>query len=487
MVRTGRKSRPRRSARPSTARPGASSSCSGWTAPSGRSSAPPRTTATAAPRSTFTVKGSRFYRLVGDVVAGTKGATSPATRFTKGPKKLGKKVLYVNTDEFKDPVVRKAPYEANAVLVTDGQITKPFRVDEFAVRGNTTATKIKKPYKMKFKKARRPFGLPEDKTWVLLANFQDRTLVRNQIAYDVGAGLDGLRWTPRGTFVELYLNGDYRGAYQLSESIKIDKNRINIDKYKGIVVEVDKHYEDDGVPGFFGDHKIPYAFKDPDERKKGKEHEEGITDDKIAGMKSRILAFEKVLYGSNFKDPDEGWTKYLDIDSAVDFYLAKEFTKENDSDFYRSTFFYIPDYTSSSKFVMGPIWDFDRSAGAKPDAVETRTTIASPKGWWLRGKGSQHHSTTRTHWYVQLFQDPVFVKALKKRWAEKRGFFKDIADHGVEREAAKVGVAAKNDRALFGAIDSGRLAARAPTYAGEIAYLKDWYQKRFAWMDSKLR
>ena len=58
-------------------------------------------------------------------------------------------------------------------------------------------------------------------------------------------------------------------------------------------------------------------------------------------MKSRILAFEKVLYGSDFDDPEDGWTKYLDIDSAVDYYLAKEFTKENDSDFYRSKFFYI--------------------------------------------------------------------------------------------------------------------------------------------------
>ena len=119
--------------------------------------------------------------------------------------------------------------------------------------------------------------------------------------------------------------------------------------------------------------------------------------------------------------------------------------------------------------------------------METRTTIASPKGWWLRGNGSQHHSTTRTHWYVQLFKDPVFVDAVKKRWAEKRGFLKDIVDHGIEREAAKVGPAAGNDRRMFGAIDSGRLAARATTYKGEIAYLKDWYQKRFAWMDSKLR
>ena len=438
----------------------------------------------------FDVKGSRFYRLVGDIIKGTKGATSPATRFTKGPKKLGQNVLYVTVDDFKDPVVKGADYEANAVMVTDGQATKPFRVDEFAVRGNSSAPKIKHPYKIKFKKNRRPFGLPEDKTWILLANYGDRSLIRTALGYDMGAGLDGLTWTPRGTFTELYVNGDYKGSYQLSESIKIDKNRINIDKEKGIIVEIDKHYADDGIPGFFGDHQIPYALKDPDERKKGKEAEEGITDDKIARFKSRILAFEKVLYGKNYKDPKTGWTRYLDLDSAVDYYLVKEFTKENDGDFYRSNFFYMPDYTDpDSKFYMGPVWDFDRSAGSKPELGEggATTTVARPTGWWLRGNSSPNHSTSKTHWYVQMTKDPVFLAALKKRWAEKRGFFKDLADHGVEREAAKVGIAAKNDRARWGPDSPQRLPARSSTYNGEITFLKDWYQKRFAWMDSKLR
>ncbi|MGH3474981.1 MAG: CotH kinase family protein [Aeromicrobium sp.] len=436
----------------------------------------------------FKLKGSRFYRLVGDVIAGTKGATSPATRFTKGPKKLGQNVLYVTVDDFKDPVIKGTEYEANAVMVTDGQATKPFRVDEFAVRGNSSAAKVKHPYKIKFKKARRPFNLPEDKTWILLANYGDRSLVRTALGYDMGAGLDGLSWTPRHTFTELYINGDYKGSYQISESIKIDKNRVNIDKKKGVIVEVDKHYADDGIPGFFGDHKLPYAMKDPDERKKGKDADEGITDDKIAAFKSRILDFEKVLYGKNFKDPETGWTRYLDLDSAVDYYLVKEYSKENDGDFYRSNFFYIPDYTNTDKpFFMGPVWDFDRSAGSKPDVTDSGTTIASPKGWWLRGNGSPNHSTDKTHWYVQMTKDPVFLEALEKRWAEKRGFFKDLADHGVEREAAKVGVAAKNDRARWGPDSPRRLPARASTYEGEVAFLKQWYQQRFAWMDSQLR
>jgi hypothetical protein len=436
----------------------------------------------------FEAKGSHFYRLVGDVIGGTQGATSPAEKFARGPKKLGPNVIYITVEGGKNPIVKGADYKANAVLVTDGEPSKPLRVDEFEVRGNSSADKVKHPYKMKFKKSRRPFNLPEDKTWILLANYGDRSFVRTALGYDLGAGLNGLNWTPRSAFTELYVNGEYVGSYQISESVKIDKNRINIDKEKGIVVEVDKHFKEDHVPGFYGDHKIPYAFKDPDERKKGKDAEEGITDAKVTGIKSRILDFEQVLYGSDFKDPENGWTKYLDLDSAVDYYLVKEFTKENDGDFYRSNFFYTDDYTSpDSPFFMGPVWDFDRSAGSKPDQSESGTTIASPTGWWLRGHGSPNHSTDKTHWYVQITKDPVFLDALKKRWAEKRGFFKDIADHGVEREAAKVGVAADNDRIRYGPDSPQRLPARATTYKGEIAYLKDWYQQRFAWMDNQLR
>ena len=436
----------------------------------------------------FDVEGTRFYRLVGDVIKGTEGATSPTEKFSKGPKKLGPNVIYVTVEGGKNPIIKGEDYKANAVLVTDGEPSKPLRVDEFEVRGNSSAAKVKHPYKMKFKKSRRPFNLPDDKTWILLANYGDRSLVRTALGYDIGAGLNGLDWTPRSTFTELFINGDYVGSYQLSESVKIDKNRINIDKERGVVVEVDKHFREDHVPGFYGDHQIPYAFKDPDERKKGKDAEEGITDAKVDGITTRIRDFEKVLYGDDFADPEGGWTKYLDLDSAVDYYLVKEFTKENDGDFYRSNFFYTDDFSSpDSPFFMGPVWDFDRSAGSKPDQTESGTTIASPIGWWLRGHGSPNHSTDKTHWYVQMTQDPVFLDALEKRWADKRGFFKDIADHGVEREADKVGVAADNDRTRWGPDSPQRLPARATTYAGEIAFLKNWYQQRFAWMDSQLR
>lgn len=441
-------------------------------------------------RTSFDLEDEKMsFRFVAEGIDGSPGTKSRVQSFKPGPKTIGNDVIYLTTDTGKDPIVKGESFKGKALIVADGEATRPLDLEEVSVRGNSTADKVKHPYKLKFDHKQTPFGMPKDTTWLLLANYGDWSLVRTGIGFDVGRKLDGLEWTPEGHFAELYVNGVYKGSYQLIQSIKIDKDRVDIKKKKGVVIEIDPHFEEDGVPGFYGDHKLPYAFKVPDERKKkkdGSESKKGITDDKVAVMKKRILAFEKVLYGPDFKDPKTGWTKYLDLDSAVDYYLVKEFTKENDGDFYRSNFFYVHDYTDpKSKFFLGPVWDFDRSAGAKPFNAKSGTTIAEPTGWWLRGNGSPNHSTSKTHWYTQITKDPVFLKALSDRWAQQRSVFKDIADNDAERLSAALGPAPANDRALWGTF-TDRYEAHASTYKGEIAYLKGWYQARFKWIDSQL-
>ncbi|MCW2800692.1 MAG: hypothetical protein JWQ70_2164 [Aeromicrobium sp.] len=437
----------------------------------------------------FPMSGTKSYRFVGAALKGAPAVYSPTESFAKGPAKLSKNVIYITTDDRKDPEIKGKAQKGKALIVADGQATRPLDVAEFADRGNSSADKIKKPYKLKFDHKQSPFGFPKDKSWILLANYGDRTLVRSGVAWDVNSVLDNLKWTPRNEFAELYLNGRYEGSYQLVESIKVNKHRINISKKNGVVIEIDPHFKKDGVPGFFGAHLIPYAFKVPDERRKnadGTEDLEEVTDAKVAGMKKRILDFEKVLYGPNFKDPKTGWTKYLDLDSAVDYYLLKEFVKENDGDFYRSNFFYTDDYRDpKAKFFMGPGWDFDRSAGAKPFNAVSGTTIAEPTGWWLRGHGSPNHSTDKTHWYIQITKDPVFLEALSARWLQVRDKLKTIAYHDPELLAAELGPAAADDRARWTS-NSQRYEPHASTYPGEIDYLTNWYIARYKWIDSQL-
>ena len=135
------------------------------------------------------------------------------------------------------------------------------------MRGNSTADKPKKPYKFKFDKKQKPFGMAEDKTWVLLANYIDWTMLRSKVAWNVGKQLDGLKWTPDSKFAELFINGKYIGSYQLAESIKISPARANINAETGQIIENDPHWASDGVPGFKGASGMNYSWKDPDEFK----------------------------------------------------------------------------------------------------------------------------------------------------------------------------------------------------------------------------
>ncbi len=463
---------------------------------------------------TSPVNGSKSYRIAGDAVDPTPGVVySPTVPFTPGPSTLGTNVIYATTDSGGTPTKKGVDYTGTATLVSGETVTEPLDLETIAVRGNSSAKKDKKPYKLKFESKQKPFGMKNDKTWILLANYQDRTLVRSKVAWDLGEELGGLEWNPDSVFTELFLNGKYLGSYQLVQSIKIDNKRVDVDEITGQILEWDPHWKDgDGTFGFTSFSGQDVSFKDPDEYKQLEPGDdgypgpdpEGLSDAKRAALKTKVNNFEKVLYGSDKKrswsgttndtyapgDPND-WTTYLDMDSAVDYYLAQEFTKDQDADMYRSNFFYTDnvDPASSDKFFMGPLWDFDRSAGA---VTGGSTSIASTSGWWVRGTGSPAHNTNKIHWYTRLIKDPRFLDALEARWAEKRSVFQAVGATGVDGIVSSIGGSptlgakvAANDLAVWGRGGS-RYSFHTSSYAKEIAWVKNWYTKRYQWMDSQL-
>jgi hypothetical protein len=437
---------------------------------------------------------SGSYRLVGAPVArdvegkDLPGATSGTASFKVGPTSLGRHVLFVTTDSGRTPKKKGVDYPGTAAPDDAPAV----EIETIAVRGNSTAKFPKKSYKLKFADSQAPFGLPKGKTFALLANYNDHSLVRTAVGMTQAAKLEGLRWTPHRTFAELFLNGRYLGSYEVIETKKNDA-RVPIDPETGVIIEINPRPLK-GLPGLFqGAHNSWYAFKDPDQTAKlddGTLDPAGVTPAKTAAMKKRIKRFESVLYGKGYTDPVNGWRKYLDEESAVDFYLENEFIKNWDGDFFLSTFFYTEDYADpAARFFMGPIWDLDRSAASKTD--DGNNPVVSPKGWWLDGSGVAHsssHDVHKKHWFTRITKDAKFQEALKARWTEKRSTFKAVGDEGVEAAAREVGTqAAANDRAMWQSSQPDiRYLPRAKTYAGEIAYLKKWYQARYRWMDGKL-
>ncbi len=433
------------------------------------------------------------------------------------PAQLGNNILYVMTDKRKVPTTKGVEDPGTAAWSTNGGSTLSgvFDLETLAVRGNTTANLSKKPYKLKFMVKQSPFGLDADKTWVLLANYNDRSLVRTFSAFDLGSKQNGLAWTPKGTYTELFVDGKYQGSYQLIQSIKLDKKRVNVDKKTGQIIEFDPWWREDGVPGMEGKGvyaRLDYSWKDPDTYSADPED---LNSTKVSDMKKKIRNFEDVLYGKNVttgsatkrnwktyrpSSPANDWMTYLDLNSAVDYYLIKEFTKDTDADMYRSNFFYTNnvDPGSPDKFFMGPVWDFDRSAGARNSS--TMPTLDKTYGWRLRGE-DKYHNTSQIHWYIQLTSDPRFLAALKTRWAAKKAEYAAVgggggAGNGTDTVTrglqalgggdATVGNQVVNNDKVKWPNKSDRLSPRTSNYTAELVWLRNWYHARYVWMDSQL-
>ena len=214
--------------------------------------------------------------------------------YTLRVRNTGLPVVRLNTSSRVEPKDRTTWLEGSTLRIEKADGTVDYE-GSLAVRGrgNGTWAMPKRPYALKLDKKSMILGMPKHKRWVLLANWGDRTLLRNVAAFWLSNQTESLLWAPRGRFVELVLNGEYRGNYYLCEQIKIDENRINIpemDDFEedpaaieagGFHLEIDpydqgnrswsneygRYYSwSEETPKFITDRfHLPISFKEPDE------------------------------------------------------------------------------------------------------------------------------------------------------------------------------------------------------------------------------
>lgn len=265
-------------------------------------------------------------------------------------------------------------------------------------RGNSTWGYEKKPYNIKFDKKQEVMGMPKHKRWCLLANYMDRTLLRNRVAYYL-AEQTSLAWTPRCEFVELILNGEHLGSYLVAEHIKVDENRVNITEMEptdnsgdaitgGYMLELDFHFDNEWQ--WYGASGTPFAVKYPEE--------EDLTTQQLEWIKSYITEVESVLYGAIFADPQNGYAKYIDMQSFVDYWLIYEICVNHELANPGSVYL---TKERNGKLKAGPVWDFDWG---------TFSYNASPQAQW-------NLFMTGAWWYSRLFKDEKFMTLASERWA----------------------------------------------------------------------
>lgn len=258
-------------------------------------------------------------------------------------------------------------------------------------RGNSTWWRTdwpKKPYRLKFNEKVSLLGEHKDKSWVLLANFADKSLLRNHIAFFMGT-ISNIEYTSSSHFVELYLNGRYDGTYELCEKLKISDHRVAVGD-DGFLLEVDaRAIEEDDSPYFY-----IYSLDSPVNIK---EPETQYNDANFNYIENYLAKVDNALYGFYFKESSKGWQNYMDIDSFVDWYLINEIAHNTDAQMLSSCYMNLK---RGEKLKMGPLWDFDLAFG------NTDYWKRGPEGFWVKD----------ADWFSRLFEDPAFVERVKERF-----------------------------------------------------------------------
>jgi spore coat protein CotH len=401
---------------------------------------------------------NNFTDVVSYVLKAEDGAeytyTTDLTYFTGLP------VVYLNTLG-NGPIVSKDDYIDGTVSVEGGRNFPDIAERDMEIRGRGNSTWFlhpKKPFQMKMADKDEFLAMPEDKKWLFLAEYSDKTMLRNTIAFEMGY-ISTLDWTPKTSFAEVFLNGSYNGTYNITQKVEEDGDRVALGD-TGFLLEIDQLERLDADDVYFYTDHFLINIKEPDL--------DG-DDEQTTYITDHINEFETTLYSSNFADPIDGYAKYIDLDSFIDWYLISEITKNVDSRFFSSIFFTV---IPGEKIKMGPLWDFDISFG-NVDYADSEFT----SGFWVKFNP----------WFSRLFEDRGFVDKVKNRFAYFRANEALIIEK-INAHADRLKWSQQENDQKWQTL--GIYVWPNPiffdTYDEEVEHLKTWYSQRMDWLDDAL-
>lgn len=367
-------------------------------------------------------------------------------------------VLWIETENRTAITSKKEYLNAHLKLVEDVNTKGAGETTELdgkiKGRGNSTWEMPKKPYAIKFDSKESFFDEPKDKSWVLLANYSDKTSLRNATAFYMGR-ISNLAYTPRFYFVDVMLNGRYNGTYQLGDKLKISKNRVDVGD-DGFLLEIDAKADTDEVTFNVSQISQPINIKEPDVE---------INDDNYNYIKGYMSAAADALFSDGFKDLENGWQKFMDMDSFVDWYLINEIARNNDASFYSSCYMNLK---RGGKLKMGPLWDFDIAFGN----INYNSSFKTD-GFRIKNVA----------WYKRLFQDPAFVAKVKERFNYFYNKQSEIMNE-INRNAQYLRYSVIENNNKWGTLYTNTWPNYDiwGNYQNEVQSMKLWLQKRFEWL-----
>jgi subtilisin-like proprotein convertase family protein len=338
-------------------------------------------------------------------------------------------------------------------------------------------------------------GMPKEHDWILSASYTDKTHLRNVLAYKLYT--DFGRYAARTRYCELVIDGQYQGVYVLMEKIKEDKNRVNIAKLNtwenagdsltgGYIIKIDKTTGSGGAgwtspfpPAVHPNGQkiyFQYDYPDPD----------SITPQQKNYIQQYVDSFEITLTGPNFADPVDGYAKYCDVNSFIDYFILNEISTNIDG--YRlSTYLYKDKFSKGGKLTIGPPWDYDIAwLNADYCGSPSYTNWAYKFGDICSGDNWEI-----PFWWDRFMQDTNFTNQLKCRWMQLRSTVLDTSyiNAYIDSTAGYLKEGTNRNFALWPILGVYVWPNPSPiptSYQGEIDRLKQWIGDHMAWLDANM-
>lgn len=400
------------------------------------------------------------------------------------------------------------------VYDVNGRYTMASQTAGVRLRGNSTRNFPKKPFAIKLTKKQAIGDMPKHKRWVLLANWLDNSMIRNNTAFAIahatenawkaGGIAQGLPWNPHGVNVALVIDGRHVGNYFLCEQIKIDSNRLNIaDCYEdrvedgldssyeacGYLIECDDNY-DENCKFITSGRGIPFQLKDD------------VQQEILTQIQQKVNTIEQYLISGNYTAAYE----LIDINSLIDQWIVFELTMNNEYRHPKSVYLYMNG--GNSKLCAGPVWDFDYQTFPNNSAITTLSSAfggeaAPSSSTWMcsnssvtTGYGTPSDSDAPYMWYPLLFKDATFRETLQARWEAIYPYLQGVSAE-IERQNELNAKSWVENHAMWPlTFRRSSIIGWAPAFSGDenlsnyrevTSNLKQMYEQRLNWMNSAIR
>ncbi len=390
------------------------------------------------------------------------GSSNDYEIITTGPMFTGLPIVSIFIDGNKEVVEKKTKLPASFNLTTPTETDFEMSNVEMTIRGrgNSTWGMSKKPYRVDFPSKTSLFGLPKAKKWVFLANYQDPTFLMNDIAFELGRRFE-LEFNHSSIHVEMFVNGTYRGNYQMTEQKETGEGRVDINTDGGFLVELDEYFDEDFKfkSKYFN---LPVMVQSPKLK----------SDNEMDYIKEAFHAFENTLFGDNF--PSNDYEEYTDVESLINFILINEIVQNPELHWPKSTYLYKE---ADSKIKWGPLWDFDWAFGYNgSNRYFTSNSLLFYEG------GDRGGNYNGSGLFCRFFEIPNFRTQYYARWKEVKPIVQDIIKYIDEKAKYLDKSQAENFK-----LQEATPNTKNTSYEELINQMKSWLEDRIDFLDNKLK